>query len=108
MEITPERIQLLVPEAFVARDPRRRGLHGRGVELAAHDTPFLRASDETGGLEHGEVLHDPWQRHAVWLSELADGCAARTQLLEHTAARGIGQRGEHQVEAVVFIVNHLV
>ncbi len=108
VEIAPERIELLVPEVFVAGHPRRSGVHRCGVELAAHDTPFLGAGDEAGGLQHGEVLHEPRQRHAMWLSKLADGCAALAQLLEHATPRGVGQRGEHEVEAAVLSVNHKV
>lgn len=106
VQVTTERIEALVPEAFVARDPGGRGLHGRGIELAAHDAARLGACDQAGRLEHGEVLHEAGQRHAVRLRELAHRGAAGAELLEHAAPRGVGERGEHEVEAAVLTVNH--
>ena len=108
VEIAPERIELLAPETLVAGHPSRGGLHGRGLELAAHHAPLLGARDEAGGFEHGEVLHEAGQRHAVRLGELGDGGGARAELLEHAAARGVGECGEHEVELVGLIVSHLV
>lgn len=108
IEITPQRIEPGIPEPFVMRHPLRRFLHGRGLEFAAHHPPLLRARDQPRRLQHGEVFHEPRQRHAVRLREFGHSGAAAVQLRQHLAPRGIGQRGKHQVQLFVFIVNHLV
>ena len=87
-----------------------------GVERTAHHATLFRAGDQAGGFEHGQVLHEAGQRHAVRLREFADaepgvGTGLR-QLREHAAAGRVRQRGEHQVQIAGgvrrFFVNHLV
>ena len=87
-----------------------------GVERTTHHAAFLRAGDQAGGFEHGQVLHEAGQRHAVRLREFADAepnIATRPrELREYTASCRVGQRGEHQVQIAGgvrrFFVNHLV
>ena len=78
------------------------------MQRALHDAAFLGALDEARGLEHREVLHEPWQRHVVRRRELADRPAAARELGEHRAARPVGKRREERVELVVGILNHKV
>ena len=111
VEITTERIELFGPETFVARDPHRRALHGRGIQFAANHAPFFRARDQAGGLQNGQVLHEARQRHGVRLRQLADRETAAIrlrQLRQDAAARCIGQRRKDEVELGLFIVNHWV
>ena len=49
VEIAPEGIELVGPETFVLSDPAGGGLHGLGVQLAAHHPPFLGAVDQDRG-----------------------------------------------------------
>jgi hypothetical protein len=108
VQITAERIELPAPEMLVVRDPGRGGLHGRGIELAAHDPPLLGPRDEAGGLQHGEVLDEARQRHVVRRRQLADAGPAAAELLQHAPPRRVGQRGEHEIELGIFFINHLV
>ena len=73
-----------------------------GVERTTHHAALLRAGDQAGGFEHGQVLHEAGQRHAVRLREFADAearvAAGLRQLREHAAAGRVRQRGEHQIQ----------
>jgi len=108
VEIAAEGIEPLVPEAFVAGHPHRRLLQWRSIELAAHHAAFFRARDEPGRLEHRQVFHEAGERHAVRQRQLADRAGAVFQLAQHAAARDIGERSEHGIEAGLFKLNHLV
>ncbi|CAM5780345.1 putative protein OS=Rhizobacter sp. Root404 OX=1736528 GN=ASC76_07330 PE=4 SV=1 [Rhizobacter fulvus] len=83
-----------------------------GVERTTHHAALFRAGDQAGGFEHGQVLHEAGQRHAVRLREFADaeaGVGTRLrQLGEHAAAGRVRQRGEHEVQMRSFFVNHTV
>lgn len=89
MQIAAERVELPVPEMLVVCDPGRGGLHGRCVELAAHDTALFGARDEAGGFEHGQVLHEARQRHVVRLGQFADAGVAGVELREHAPPRRV-------------------
>lgn len=108
VEIASQRIELLGPETLVVGDPHGGLLHGRGMQLAAHHASFLRAGDQAGRFQHGQVFHEAGQRHLVLLRQLRDGATAVAQLRQHAAPRGIGQRREDQVQLGIFIVNHKV
>lgn len=106
IEISTQRIEPGIPEPLVLRHPLRRLLHRRGIQLAAHDPPLLGARNQSRRFEHGEVFHEPRQRHAVRLRQLGHRGAAAVQLRQHLAPRGVGQRGKHEVQLFVFFVNH--
>lgn len=108
VEIATQRIELVGPEALVVGDPGGGILHGRGVEFAAHHTAFLGASDQAGRFQHRQVFHEAGQGHLILLRQLGDGLTAVAQLRQHPAPRGVGQRGEDQVQVGIFIVNHKV
>jgi hypothetical protein len=108
IKITSERIELVVPEMLVVGNPFRCFLHGRGVDFAAHDASFFQPFYESCCFQHGQMFHEAGQRHVMRMRELADRAAAGFQLREYTAARRIGQRGKHEIEVGVFIVNHKV
>ena len=54
------------------------------------------------------MLHEAGQRHLVRGSERAYREAVAGERLEHVAACAVGERGEHRVELVVRILNHMV
>lgn len=93
---------------LIVGDPLRGVLHGRGFEFAAHHAAFLRARDQARRLQHRQVFHKAGQRHLILLRQLGDGATACAQLRQHAAPRGVGQRGEDQIQVGVFIVNHKV
>src|SRR5687768_3443456 len=76
-----------VPERLAAQ-PRRPQLRGAG------------ALDETGALEHAQVLRDGLDAHRERLRQLADRRLAVGQAREDRAARRVGERGEGPAELV--------
>ena len=54
------------------------------------------------------MFHEPGQRHLVRRRQLAYRELAFGERLEDAAARGIGERGEHNIEAGILILNHQV
>jgi hypothetical protein len=84
----------LLDAGAVALDP---GVHQvEGLDVQAND-PRLRAgrtADETGLLEHLEVLVDGLQRHPVRLGQLADGRVALREPGHHAAPGRIREGGE--------------
>ena len=108
IEKASQRVELAVPETLVMRDPLRGLLHGRRFQRAAHHPAFLGARDQAGRFQHRQVLHKAGQRHGVRLREFGHAARALVQLRQHAAARGVGQRGEDQIELGVVILNHLV
>lgn len=108
IEKASQRIELAVPETRVMGDPLRGLLHGRRFQRAAHHPALLGARDQAGRFQHCEVLHETRQRHGVRLGEFGHAARALVQLRQHTAARGVGQRGEDEIELGVVILNHLV
>ena len=90
------------------RQPCRGFLHRCGIQFATDDAAFLGTGDQSRRLQHGQVLHEAGQGHGVLLRQFRHRAAAVLQLRENAAARGVGQRGEDQIELGVFIVNHLV
>jgi hypothetical protein len=90
IEITCERVELVVPEFLVVRDPGVRFLHRLGLQGAAHHAAFLAALDEAGPLEHRKVLHEAWQRHLVLVRKLGYGAAALLERSKDMAPRTIG------------------
>src|SRR4051812_16800559 len=78
----------------VALDP---GVHKvEGLDLEAHRAglPARRPADETGVLEHAQVLVDGLQRHPVRLGELAHGRVAVRQPGHHVAPGRVREGGE--------------
>jgi len=62
-EIRRELIELELPEAAVALDPRRRLAHRRGDKRRAPHAPLAPNARETGALEHSDVFRDRGERH---------------------------------------------
>lgn len=89
-------------------NPLRGLLHGAGFQRAADDTAFFGAGNQAGGFQYREMLHEAGQRHRVLLRQFADGVAALFQLRQHAPPCAIGQRGEHQIELLIIMLNHVV
>jgi len=102
-------IKLRSPEAFVTPEPRHRVLHGFRGEGARHRASGFCACNQSGIVEHIQVLHDGGQRHLEGLGQITDGLVIlRFQLCQQGAPRGVSQCGKGAVEACVCIVNHKV
>jgi hypothetical protein len=60
-EIGVEGVELAGPEDLVVREPRRRAPHHARVEPTLGHAARARTRDESGTLEHAEVLGDGGQ-----------------------------------------------
>jgi len=106
-EIRRELIELELPEAAVALDPRRRLAHRRGDERRAPHAPLAPNARETGALEHSDVFRDRRQRHLESRRKLADCAFARGEPGDDCAPRRVVEGGERAVERLLR-VNHMV
>src|SRR5262249_57026342 len=80
-------------------------LVGSAVELLGDQREVAHASvllvhDQSGVLEHGELLDDRWQRYVERFRELGHRRGAIGEAFGDRAARRVRQRGEHGIEAV--------
>lgn len=89
-------------------NPLRGLLHGFGLQRAADDAAFFGAGNQAGGFQHRQMFHEAGQRHRVLLCQFADGVAALFQLRQHAAPCAVGQGGEHQIELLIIMLNHVV
>lgn len=108
IEKAAQRIELRLPEWLVEGEPCGGILHGGRCKGAADDPTCFRAFDQAGRFEHGEMLHETWQRHAGRCRQFGHTAAASAELFEYAAARGVRKRREDQVEMGIGIVNHVV
>jgi len=106
-EIRRELIELELPEAAVALDPRRRLAHRRGDERRAPHAPLAADAREAGALEDSHVLRDRGQRHLESRRKLADRALARCEPRHDRAPCRIGESSEGIVERPL-MVNHMV
>ena len=99
LEQIVETEEVALPELAITLEPRcrfgeRLGFDATGTLLCARGV-----RDEPGALEHLEVLRDGGLAHRERLRELRHRCLTRREAREDGASRGIGEGGEHGVEA---------
>ena len=80
------------------------------MQAAAAHATVLAVLDESGAVQHAQVLADRGQGHAEGLCQLADGCFAQGQPGQDSAARRVGQGAEGGVERGrrLPMLNHMV
>ena len=81
------------PPIGVAQRPHR--------ERAAVDPPVDRTRDQTGALEHPEVLGHRRQGHVEWSRQLGDHRRRGGEAREHRAPRAVCEGLEHEVQSIV-------
>ena len=109
-----EAIELFGPETAIAFEPVRRVAERRGVDPAAAPLRFAVARDQTGALQHLQVLGDGRQGHLEGMGELADRGLAEGEAGQDGPPRRVGESGKGGAERVghsssgVVIINQLV
>ncbi len=97
-EITRQRIELRLPEAAGALDPRRGAFHRAGGEPAVVDAAINFALEQPRRLEDPQMLRDRRQRHPEGLGQLGHGRFAPREARQDGATRRVGQRSEGGVQ----------
>jgi hypothetical protein len=100
---------LFGPKAFVSPQPAHRLFQRRCCEVADDGAAGFGARDQGCVRQHGEMLHDRWQRYGKRACQVADGCAFPfAQMRQQRASRRIGERREDVVQAGGLTLNHIV
>ena len=92
---------------FGEAQPLRRGGELRAFEAADVAAAIDRAPQQTGALEHLDVLRRGREGHRQRLGELTDGQVALGESAEHVAAGGVRERVEDLVQRHATL-NHMV
>ena len=71
---------------------------------AAFDCP----AEKTRLFQHFHVLGRCCEGHVEWLGKLAHAVLAISQLAQHSATSGVGERMEHAIESRGIIFNHII
>ncbi len=101
-------VELILPEAAIAGDPRVRRAHRAGDEPAAPHAAVAPAHDEPRALEYAHVLGHGREGHVERLGEGAHGgFPGQGEVGEHGAPGRIGEGRERRVESGA-ILNHVV
>jgi hypothetical protein len=98
-QIAGQGIELRFPELAVVLDPRGRIFHRLRAQAATMHPAIFLALDQTGALQHPQMLRHCWERHLVGRGEVAH---RRFTLLcetsQNSAARRIRKRGKRRIE----------
>jgi len=108
LEVAGEGVELRLPEPAVLLDPARGEFHGPGHQAAAADATLFRMRHQPRPLEHAEMFVDAGEGHAEWTRQIRERRVARGQSGEDRPARGVGERGERDVEGEIVRLNHMV
>src|SRR5690348_4832999 len=105
-----QRIEALVPEAFVLRGPSCDLAQWRGAQAEVMLAPLPRAPYQAGPLQHLDVLGHRVERHRERLRQVGDADMPARQPRHNAAAGGIGERSESEIEGghCVYSFNHMV
>src|SRR2546425_135550 len=102
-------IEALPPKPPRAPQPAGGVFGGTRLEPAGPPLRLATARDQTGMLQHPEVLGDRGKAHREGLGQLRDRGLARAEASKDRAPGGIGQGREGSVEAIGRrVVNHQV
>lgn len=109
VQVAGETVELMLPEAAIAGDPRVGLAHRAGDETAAAHSAVAPAHHESRVLEHPQVLGHRGQGHAERVGEGADrGLSGPGEVGEQGAPGRVGEGGERRIERLPFILNHTV
>src|SRR5262249_773478 len=89
-----------LPELAVQFQPLRGLGQWGGFQFAPPALSILSSRDQSGALQHFEVLGDRRLGHGKRLSQLIYRSLARCQPRQNRAPRRIGQRGEDRIQAL--------
>src|SRR3954470_16975609 len=95
-----EAVEARVPELAIALDPVVHLPPPARLDPARPPLRLAAARDETGALQHLEMLGDSGKAHGEWLGELRHRRFARHEPRENGAPRRIGEGREGGAEAV--------
>src|SRR5688572_9559180 len=82
-----------LPEALVALHVLGRLLEGRSLEVAVAGGADPAAGDQSGALQHLQVLGDRRLAHREGLRQLGNARVAALEALEERTAGRVGERG---------------
>src|SRR6266545_904692 len=94
LQVGVQAIEAFLPIAAIALEPLVGILERPRFEPAGAPLRLSRARDETGALQHLEVLGDGGQGHLEGLGQLRNGGFAGCQAREDSAPGGVGQCSE--------------
>src|SRR3954467_10106473 len=95
-----EDVEAALPEPLVTLEPLDRTREGGGFEAARTPLRVATTTDQTCPLEHLQVPRDRGKADVERLGELVHRCLSLREPGEDRPSSGIGQRGEHDTEAV--------
>jgi hypothetical protein len=93
-----EAIELVLPEAPIRVEPRRRLAHRSRQEPHATHAALPPPFDQVRPFEHGEVLADGRERHGERPRQLQHRGLPRREPRDDRATRGVRQGAEHPIE----------
>src|SRR5207249_7688434 len=100
VQIILQAVKALLPEAAVVLQPVGGVFERPCPEPAGPPLCLATARDQTGALEHLEVLRDGGKAHLERAGQLRDRSLARGEARKDCAPRGIGEGGESGAEVI--------
>ena len=101
LDVAGKLVERLLPERSVSRQEGLGVREGLGLEMAVVVPALALAPQQSGALEHTEVLGNGRQSHSERLGKLADGGGPARQTKENAPPRSIPKGGEQGVELVL-------
>src|SRR5690348_318010 len=95
-----EPVEALLPLSAELLEVGVRLLERLGLERARAQLAVSRSNDESGPLQHVQVLRDRRLGHVEWGDELADRVWSFAEALQYGPSRGIGEGTENGAEVV--------
>src|SRR3989442_16014184 len=99
-KIASRAVESFSQKRAIVLQPARGVLEGTRLEPAGPPLRLATARDQTGVLQHLEVLGDRGKAHREGLGQLRDRGLARAEASKDRAPGGIGQGREGGVEAI--------
>ena len=103
-----EAVEALPPEVAVVLQPVRDGIELRRHQAEVAHAAVLLVFDESGVLQHREVLDDRRKRYIERVRQLAHRGGTRGQALGDRASRWVGEGTEHRIETGLPILHRSV
>src|SRR5499425_2603637 len=101
-------VEACVPEPAIPLDPGRLFLQSARADLAGPHAPDLLRGDEPGLLQDADVLLHAREGHVEPLGKVRYRSVRTSELLQNAASGGVRERGERDIEAGPYILNHWV
>jgi hypothetical protein len=101
-EVFVEKVQPLLPDLSMLFDPADRRIERAGFEPARSILSVSAATDQTGSLEHLQMLRDGLKRDVERFSQLVDRRFLDGQPGEDRPASRVRESGKREAECVCF------